>query len=115
MENAEVERSKVFTIAEILEYVPNSVVIKTIFKKTTGNVTAISCDAGQVLSEKISPFDTFILVIDGQAEIMIDENPHTLGIGQAIIIPAHSRNILKANVRFRMLSTTVKSGYEEVS
>jgi len=38
-----------------------------------------------------------------------------LETGQSIIIPAHSRNSIKANVRFKMLSTIIKSGYEEVS
>jgi quercetin dioxygenase-like cupin family protein len=90
-------------------------VIKTIIKKTTGNVSAVSFDSGEVLTERISPFDTFIQVIDGKAEIIINEESHLLDTGQSIIIPAHSRNSIKANVRFKMLSTTIKSGYDEVS
>jgi len=111
----EVEKSKVFIIVEIIEYIPNSVVIKTIIKKTTGNVTAVSFDTGEILTEKTSPFDTFIQVIDGNAEILIGGESHLLATGQSIIIPAHSRNTIKANVRFKMLSTTIKSGYEEFS
>jgi len=115
MESIEVEKSKVFIIVEILEYVPNSVVIKTIIKKTTGNVSAVSFDSGEALQEKISPFDTFIQVIDGTAEIVIDGISEILETGQSIIIPAHTRNTIKANVRFKMISTIIKSGYEEVS
>ena len=59
MENSEVEKSKVLIIVEIIEYIPNSVLIKTIIKKTTGNVSAVSFDSGEALSEKSSPFDTF--------------------------------------------------------
>lgn len=47
--NAEYEKSKSFIIVEIIEYVPNSVVIKTIIKKTTGNVTVSSFDTGEAL------------------------------------------------------------------
>lgn len=115
MENPEFEKSKIFIIVEIIEYIPNSVVIKTIIKKTTGNVSAISFDSGEALSEKISPFDTFIQVIDGKAEIVINDISHLLDTGQSIIIPAHSRNTIKANIRFKMLSTIIKSGYDEVS
>ncbi|GAC1395721.1 MAG: cupin domain-containing protein [Sediminibacterium sp.] len=100
---------------EILEYVPNSVVIKTIIRKTTGNVSAVSFDSGEALTVKISPFDTFIQVIDGKAEIVIDDKSNMLDTGQSIIIPDHSHNTIKANVRFKMLSTIIKSGYEEVS
>ena len=73
MNNQEHEKSKIFIIVEIIEYVPNSVVIKTIIKKTTGNVSAVSFDSGETLTEKVSPFDTFIQVIDGRAEIVIDD------------------------------------------
>ncbi|TRX46402.1 cupin [Fulvivirga sp. M361] len=111
----EQEKGKRFIIVEIIEYVPNSVVIKTIIKKTTGNVTVSSFDSGEALTEKASPFDNFIEVIDGKAEVVIDGESHLLDKGQSIIIPAHSRNILKANVRFKMISTVIKSGYEEVT
>ncbi len=112
MENTEVEKSKIFIIVEIIEYVPNAVVIKTIIKKTTGNVTAVSFDSGENLTEKISPFDTFIQIIEGTAEILINDNAQTLETGQSIIIPAHSKNTIKANERFKMISTVIKSGYE---
>ncbi|MBK8703074.1 MAG: cupin domain-containing protein [Saprospiraceae bacterium] len=106
------EKSKVFIIVEIIEYVPNSVVIKTIIKKTTGNVSAVSFDSGEALTEKISPFDTFIQVIDGKAEVLIDDKSNLLNTGDSIIIPAHTRNTIKANERFKMISTIIKSGYE---
>lgn len=112
MENFEVEKSKVFIIGEIITYVANAVVIKTIIKKTTGDVTAVSFDSGENLTEKISPFDTFIQIIEGRAEILIDDNSESLESGQSIIIPAHSRNTITANERFKMISTTIKSGYE---
>ncbi len=115
MENVEAEKSKVLIVVEIIEYIPNSVVIKTIIKKSTGNVSVVSFDSGEALSEKISPFDTFIQVIDGKAEIVINGDSNLLETGQSIIIPAHSRNTIKANVRFKMISTIIKSGYEDVT
>ena len=109
------EKSKVFIIVEIIEYIPNSVVIKTIIKKTTGNVSAVSFDSGEALSEKTSAFDTFIQVIDGKAEILINDQSKILNTGDSIIIPAHCRNTIKANERFKMISTVIKSGYEDIS
>jgi quercetin dioxygenase-like cupin family protein len=114
MENKELEKSKIFIIVEILEYVPNSVVIKTIIRKTTGNISAVSFDTGEALTEKTSPFDTFIQIIDGEAEIVINGVSNWLKVGQSIIIPADARNIIKANVRFKMISTIIKSGYEDM-
>jgi quercetin dioxygenase-like cupin family protein len=83
--------------------------------KTTGQISAVAFDAGEELVGKSSPFDTFIQAIDGNAEIVIDDKSNLLVNGQSIIIPANSRNTTRANVRFKMLSTVIKCGYEEVS
>ncbi|MGA8853457.1 MAG: cupin domain-containing protein [Christiangramia sp.] len=112
MENIPVEKSKVFILVEIIEYVSKAIVIKTIIQKATGNVTAVSFDSGENLTEKISPFDTFIQIIEGKAEILINDTSQTLSTGESIIIPAHSRNSMQANERFKMISTIIKSGYE---
>jgi quercetin dioxygenase-like cupin family protein len=112
MENTEFEKSKAFIIVEIIEYVPNSVVSKTIIKKSTGNISAVAFDTGEGLTEKISPFDTFAQIIDGKAEIVIDGKSYFLETGQSMIIPAHTSNIVKANERFKMISTVIKSAYE---
>ena len=51
----EIEKSKTHTLIKIIEYVPNSVVLKTILRKTTGNMSVVAFDTGEVLAEKISP------------------------------------------------------------
>ncbi len=114
-EKLEFEKSKAHIIVEIIEYVDDSVVIKTIIKKSTGNITAVSIDSGEKLEEKKSPFDRFIQIIDGKAEIVIDGDPKPLETGESIIIPAHTLYSIKANDRFKMISTVIKSGYEDVS
>jgi quercetin dioxygenase-like cupin family protein len=112
MENNGIEKGVAHIIVEIIEYVPNSVVIKSIIKKTTGNISAISCDSGEAMSEKTIPFDTYVQIIDGRAEVVIDGKSNMLDTGQSIIIPAHALNMVKANERFKMISTVIKSGYE---
>ena len=108
----EIEKSKIHIMVEIIEYVPNAVVSKTIIKKTTGNVTATSFATGEELAEKTSPFDTYIQVIDGAAEIIIDEKTYLLRKGNGIVIPAHAPHCFNANEQFKMISTVIKSGYE---
>ena len=112
MDNSPIEKSKALIVVEIIEYVPNAVVIKSIIKKSTGNIYAVSFDTGEALTEKIIPFDTFVQIIDGKAEIVIDGEKNLLNTGQSIIIPAHTSNVVKANERFKMISTIIKSGYE---
>ena len=109
----EIEKSKVHIIVEIIEYIPNAVVSKTIIKKTTGNVTVTSFDSGEELAEKTSPFDTYVQIIDGVAEVVISEKNYLLRTGDGIVIPAHSSHCFNANEQFKMISTVIKSGYED--
>ena len=111
-EHNELEKSKAHITVEIIEYMPNSVVIKTIIKKSTGNISVMSFDSGEGLTEKTSPFDTYAQIIEGKANIVIDKVSHLLETGQGIIIPAHSPNFTKPNGRFKMILTIIKSGYE---
>lgn len=108
----DIEKEKVHIIVEIIEYVPNAIVSKTILKKTTGNITVSSLDAGKQLTEKISPFDHYIQIIDGTAELMIDSKKIKLQLGEGIVIPAHTKYQFNANEQFKMISTVIKSGYE---
>lgn len=111
--NKELEKSSPHIIVEIIQYVPDAVVSKTILKKPTGNITATSFDAGEELAEKTCPFDTYIQIIDGSAEITIKGKKHKLKLGDGIIIPAHVRHDFNAKQQFKMISTVIKSGYEE--
>jgi len=111
-ESTDLEKSISHIIVEIIEYVPNSVVIKTIIRKSTGNISIMSFDSGEGLTEKTSPFDTFAQIIEGKAEIVIDKKSNFLESGQGIIIPAHAPNFIKPNGRFKMIMTIIKSGYE---
>ncbi len=67
------KKTKAHIIVEIIEYVPNAVLSKTIIKKTTGNITVSAFAAGEELAEKTSPFDTLIQIIDGNAEVNIND------------------------------------------
>ena len=108
----EMAKGKPYVIVSIIDYVTNAVVSKTILRKTTGNVTLMSFDIGEEIAEKTSPFDNFIQVIDGTAEIEIRKEKFKLNLGEGIIIPAHAAHCFNADVRFKMISTIIKSGYE---
>ena len=114
-ENSDVEKSKSHIIVEIIEYVPNSVVMKTIIKKSSCNISVMSFDSGEGLTEKTSPFDTYAQIIEGNAEIVINKVSHQLESGQGIIIPAHLPNHINPNGRFKMILTVIKSADEQIA
>jgi quercetin dioxygenase-like cupin family protein len=108
LQNPEVEQMKRFRISEILEYIPHSVVSKTILEKPTGRVVAASFDSAPDQPENISMFDRLIQIIDGNAELVIDSELHLLATGDFIIIPANARSKIKANQRFKMITTVLR-------
>ncbi|MHB1278129.1 MAG: cupin domain-containing protein [Bacteroidia bacterium] len=112
-ETGELAKETAHIIVEIIEYMPNAVVSKTIIKKSTGNITVSSLDAGEELAEKLSPFDTYVQIIDGTAELTIDRKKYNLKLGDGIIIPAHAKHNFNAKEQFKMICTIIKSGYED--
>ena len=110
--DGEIEKGIAHIIVELIEYEHDSVVSKSIMKKATGSINALSFASGEGLNEKTSPFDTYAQVIDGTAKIVIGGKETTLQTGQGVVIPAHSPSHIDPNGRFKLLLTVIKSGYE---
>lgn len=115
MDSEDIEKGKAIIIVDLVEYFPKSVIVKTIVEKSTGNVRMISCDRGEEFPYKTIAYDNFVQIIDGEAEVIIDGISTQLCTGQSIIIPAHKSNSIKAIEKFKLISTIIKSGYEELS
>jgi quercetin dioxygenase-like cupin family protein len=112
LQNTELKKSKSCIITEAINYLPNSAKIIDILKKSTGNVSIMSFDSGQGLTEKTFSFDTFVQVIEGKAEIVINKVSHLLEAGQGIVIAAHSPSSIEPNGPFKMILTFIKSADE---
>ena len=110
--SGEIEKGTAHIIVELIEYEHNAVVSKSIMKKATGSINALSFASGEGLNDKISPIDTYAQIIDASAIIEIDGKATTLQTGQGILIPAHSPSHIKPNGRFKLILTVIKSGYE---
>jgi len=104
----EIKKGTPFHLAENVTYAIGSVVSKTLLKKDTGNITLFSFDKGQGLSEHTSPFDAVVYIIDGEAEITIGGDPHTVEAGQMLIMPADVPHALHALEQFKMLLTMIR-------
>jgi len=114
MQIIEIEKSQVHFLVDLVQYVPHSVVSRTIVQKASGNIIAIAIDSGEGLEEKISAFDNYIQIIEGESEIIIDNHSNFLETGQGIVIPAHSTNLIRTNNPSKLVITVIKSGYEGI-
>jgi len=95
-------------LTEIANYQSSAVVSREIMKKSSGTVTLFAFDQGQGLSEHTAPFDALVCVLEGEAEVTVSSQPHTVSAGQMVIMPANKPHVLQAKKRFKMLLTLLK-------
>lgn len=92
----------------LLDYVPGSIVSRTLVKNPSGTVTLFSFDAGQALSEHTAPFDALVQILDGRAELTIGGKTVPAAAGQTVLMPANVPHAVHAPERFKMLLVMVR-------
>ena len=103
-------KGKAINVEELIQYQDDSVVSMEVIKKELGTVTLFAFDKGQGLSEHSAPFDAMVQIIDGEAEITLAGEPHTVKKGEMIIMPANVPHALQAvNGPYKMILTMIKS------
>lgn len=95
-------------LSTFIQYADHAVVSKQLIKRKTGTVSLFAFDKGQSLSEHTAPFEAFVEIVDGAAEIVINHQPYTVKIGEFIILPANIPHAVNAIERFKMLITMIK-------
>jgi len=100
---------QVLELKYLVNYQDNSVVSKEIVKKNTGTVTFFAFDINQGLSEHTAPYDALVQVIEGEAEVIIAGQAHTVKEGQVIIMPANEPHAIKAMKAFKMMLVMIRS------
>ena len=103
-------KGKAIEMESLIEYQEGSVVSMEVIKKELGTVTVFAFDKGQGLSEHSAPFDAMVQIIDGEAEITLAGEPHTVKKGEMLIMPANVPHALQAvNGPYKMILTMIKS------
>lgn len=102
------DQQPVLNIMQDPAYSMGAVVSRSILKKPNGNITLFAFDAGEGLSEHTAPFDAFLLVPEGSAEVTVGGILHTLGAGDSVILPARVPHSVRGIEAFRMLLVMIK-------
>lgn len=100
---------EIMRLSELVEYQTGSVVSRTLIKKEKGTLTLFAFDEGEALSEHTVPFDAFVYIADGMANITIEGQLYQLSAGEAIILPANRPHAVKAIKRFKMLLIMIRA------
>ena len=97
------------TLVDLVQYQPGAVVSRTLIDKQIGTLTLFAFDDGQGLSEHTAPFDAFVQIVDGAADITIGGTDHRVSAGQMIIMPANIPHALRAAGPFKMLLVMIRA------
>jgi len=98
---------QILNLKDLIAYQEGSVVSRMIVYKKSGTITLFAFDAAEGLSEHTAPYDAIAVIIDGEAEISIEQTPYQLREGQMIIMPANKPHALHAQQRFKMMLTMI--------
>jgi len=96
-------------LAAMVDYQKGAVVSRTLIDKKTGTLTLFSFAAGQGLSEHTAPFDAFVYILDGEADVTIAGTLYHLKTGDMVIMPANKPHALTAHTQFKMMLVMIRS------
>jgi len=100
--------ARALRLSDQVDYLAGSVVSRTLTKRKGGTLTLFAFDAGQGLSEHTAPFDAFVEVLDGRAEIVVGGEKVEASAGETVLMPAGVPHALHARERFKMLLAMVR-------
>lgn len=101
-------RTRVEPLTNTIAYADKSVVSKQLIKSPAGNITLFAFDEGEGLSEHSAPYDAFVQVIDGEAEITLGGVKHQVKTGEYIVMPANIPHAVRAIRRFKMMLAMIR-------
>jgi quercetin dioxygenase-like cupin family protein len=90
------------------QYQDAAIVSRELVRKAQGGVTAFAFDAGERLSEHTAPFDALVHVLEGEAEIRVNGQPHRVRAGELFLMPANQPHAVEAAQRFKMLLIMIR-------
>ncbi len=98
----------IINLCNIADYQQDAIVSKTIIDEKGGSITFFAFSENQKLSEHTAPYDAFVQILEGEAEIKIGEKIYILKSEESIIMPADIPHAITAKKRFKMLLTMIK-------
>lgn len=107
-ETKQVPGGEALELAGMVEYAEGAVVSRTLAESGAGTITLFAFDAGEGLSEHSAPYDAWVQVLDGRAELTVGGQSVIAGCGQIVRMPADVPHAVRAVERFKMLLTMLR-------
>lgn len=103
---------RVENLKRMLAFQDKSIVSRMLVKSPAGNVTLFAFADDEGLSEHTAPYDALVIGVEGEAEIRLDGASHTLGEGDALLMPANVPHAVTPQGPFKMLLVMIRERKE---
>ena len=100
------------TISELVVTQESGITSRTIVNAKHTNITLFAFDAGQTISEHITPYHALVQVPQGEIEITIGGELNVVKSGQTIVMPKDIPHSLIAKEKSIMILTLMKEKEE---
>ena len=100
--------SEPLTLDSLIKPTAHGISSRILGKTGGGNMTLFAFDEGQGLTEHTSPFDAFVLVLDGALTLTIGGTPVRATPGTIVRMPAAVPHAVDAREAARMLLIMLK-------
>lgn len=95
-------------LADLVQYQPDSVVSRVLFRNDGGVMTLFAFAEGQGLTEHSSPHDAIVQLLEGGVRITVGDDDHDVEAGEMLHLPASVPHALHGGRPFKMLLTLLK-------
>ncbi|MGC6175090.1 cupin domain-containing protein [Lacrimispora sp. 38-1] len=103
-----IEHAVPFNLGSLVEYEKGKVASLTLAQQAGAGITVFAFDEGEGVSTHAASGDAMAVILEGEAEIIIDGKQFLVKSGEGIVMPAEIPHAVKAVTRFKMLLTVVK-------
>lgn len=100
-------------LAEMVDYDPDSVTSRVIFREPGGTMTVFAFASGQGLPEHTNPNHAIVQVLEGSVSVRVADETHHVEAGQIVHLPPTVPHALLPGSAFKMLLTLVKAARPE--
>ena len=115
MKNMKIDEAilnKIGTISNLVVTQESGITSRTIVNAQHTNITLFAFDAGQTISEHITPYNALVQVPQGEIEITIGGELNVVKSGQTIVMPKDIPHSLLAKGKSIMILTLMKEKEE---
>ncbi len=98
-----------YALSALVDYAEGSIVSRTLADTEQGTITLFAFDEGQSLSEHSTPYDAYVAILDGEAELVIAGKPVRPSAGEMVLMPAEVPHAVRAPGRFKMMLVMIRA------